>query len=164
MEVAPVPGAMRTHPIQSRQNGFSMIELLIVVAIIVILAAVSLPSIGQYIRNYQINGAASRIAVQIQSARSKAIMKNVNLGTVFAVTSDRSSCYAIEDDLQPKTAPDWSDFATENWPVLIANKVQSPGFVATEGTVKFVNPSTCPGSGAGAANAWGIRFNRLGAA
>ena len=148
---------------QSRERGYSLVEMLVVLAIIVIMSAVALPSIGQYIRNYRINGAANKIAAQIQTARSKAIMKNVNLGTVFAVTNTRTSGWAIEDDLQPTTTPNWNDFASENWPVLIADKVQSPGFTAVEGTVEFVDPSTCPGSGAAAPNSWGIRFNRMGA-
>ena len=59
----------KRHP----EKGFSLLELLIVVAIIVIMAAVALPNIGNFIRNYRIRGAAQSVASTLQSARGKAI-------------------------------------------------------------------------------------------
>jgi prepilin-type N-terminal cleavage/methylation domain-containing protein len=73
---------------RSKEAGFSLVELLVVVGIIVILAAISVPAMSQYLRNYQIRGATQQLAGEISAARTKAIMRNVNRGTLFMVLPD----------------------------------------------------------------------------
>ena len=51
-----------------------------VVAIVALMAAVALPNIGQYVRNYRLKGAAQSVAGELQAARSRAIMTNTNAG------------------------------------------------------------------------------------
>ena len=80
------------------ERGFSLVEMLIVVAIVAVMAAVALPNIGQYIRNYRIKGAAQAVAGELQSARSRAIMSNTNLGVSFVVL-DRDTYRIVQEDV-----------------------------------------------------------------
>jgi len=63
-----------------------------------VMAAVGLPAIGRYFRNYQIRNAARAVAAEIQAARTKAIMKNVNWGVLFVTLSPTTYRYIVEDD------------------------------------------------------------------
>jgi len=80
------------------ERGFTLVEMLIVVAIVAVMAAVALPNIGQYIRNYKIKGAAQEVAGELQAARSRAIMSNTNLGVSFVVL-DRDTYRFVQEDI-----------------------------------------------------------------
>lgn len=80
-----------------RDRGFTLLEMLVVVAIVATMAAVSLPSIGTYIRNYKIKGASQEVAGEVTSARSKAIMSNTNAGVSFVAVDADSYRWVHED-------------------------------------------------------------------
>lgn len=73
---------------KNRQAGFSLIELLTVIAIIGILAAMAFPAISRYMKNYQIEGGAQQVLSEVQLARTKGIMRNVNRAALFMVLPD----------------------------------------------------------------------------
>jgi len=92
---------MRLHVKAQRrvEEGYSLIELLTVMAIIVILAAVSLPNLAGYLRIYKIRGAAQQVASELQAARFQAIKKNAHLGVVLVILDARTYRTVIEDDM-----------------------------------------------------------------
>ena len=85
--------------------GFSIVEIIIVVAIIAVLAATAIPITMAYLRTYAINGAATMVASEIQSARTQAIKRNVNWGIVFVTVSDQQFQFVSEDLPRDRTVP-----------------------------------------------------------
>src|SRR5262245_4530082 len=140
--------------------GFSLIELLVVVFIIAAMAAVSLPAIGRFIRNYQIRGASQQVATEINVARSKAINKNVNLGVVFAVVGTNQYRWVVEDDQAPGDTVNWFAVSGEDWATLTADNAQAGPVQTLPARAEFDDPTNC-GIPAGP-DTWGVRFNQLG--
>jgi len=151
-----------TKPIArpSPNAGFSMIELLIVVAIVAVSAAISLPAIGRFIRNYQIRGATQQVSGEIQAARNRAISKNVNHGVVFLTLTPTTYQWVVEDDQSGTGANRASARPTLSTTFLNDKAQASPVFNLPQG-IEF--GTTCPGATL-PSGAWdaGMRFNRFG--
>jgi len=62
-----------------RQAGFSLIEIMIVVAIMIVLAGVGVPAMQEMVVNQRIKSATSDLFASILRARSEAIKRNVNV-------------------------------------------------------------------------------------
>jgi prepilin-type N-terminal cleavage/methylation domain-containing protein len=169
--------------------GFTLVEMLMVVAIIGIMSAVLLPAATNYLRTYQIRGAAQQAGSLLQAARLKAVTHSVNLGVVFVPGSTATSSapqnqtmqWAIEDDAFPQTphcpaaapGPSWSIWGNEcgggaaGFANLLLDPYQASPVSALPTAVTFVATTNCKapnGTAFPAATEWGIRFNKFGAA
>jgi len=161
-----------------RKKGFTLIEMVIVLAIIGTMLAVALPSVIAFMRVYYTRGADALLANGLQAARLKAVTKNVNLGVIFVVTSPTSFEWVVEDDLTP-SQPDaicttsWSTIPTEcggNFTLLLTDPIQANPFQGSgyqqslpQG-IAFADPGAVCKVAGGSMNEWALRFNRLGAA
>jgi prepilin-type N-terminal cleavage/methylation domain-containing protein len=146
--------------------GFSLVEMITVMAIIMIMAAVMLPALANYVRLYRIKAATQQVASSISAARMKAISKNVNLGVTFAVIGNQSYRVVVEDDQDSQTAPDWRTIAAENWGTVLTMPAQAGPIETLPQNIEFDNPANCPGAPGPPvtpAETWGLRFGRLGA-
>src|SRR5215472_14555415 len=61
---------------QVNQFGFTLLELMIVVAIVIIVAAISIPAARQVIASQQLNSSAYGVASMLENARLSAVKTN----------------------------------------------------------------------------------------
>ena len=73
-------------------NGFTLLELLVVLVLISILSALVAPRVGNSIRNMTLTGAAQKIAASLRYARSKAVSEKE---TYIAVLDLKNSSLSI---------------------------------------------------------------------
>ena len=77
------------------KSGFTMVELMIVVSIIGMLAILSLPGYNRFMQNWKLNGETQQLASVLRTARSAAVMKNINV--VFTFDMDTNTYWYFED-------------------------------------------------------------------
>lgn len=75
-------------PNQKRVRGFTLVELMISIVVLVVLLSIAMPSFRTWLLNIQIRNASESILTGIQRARAEAIGQNT--GVTFAMTADSS--------------------------------------------------------------------------
>ena len=68
--------APRSRTRRSRIAGFSMVELAVSMAVLLILTAIAIPSLMRSFRTYQLNDAAARLSDMLKFTRFEAVRRN----------------------------------------------------------------------------------------
>src|SRR6266576_769526 len=71
-----------------RSRGFSLIEVLVIVAIGTILTVIAIPSISSGLPNYRLEGAISSVTWAVHSTRYQALMEGYPFQVVFSSTAN----------------------------------------------------------------------------
>ena len=75
-QMAKADGQRRTHATRRRMRGFTLVELMIAVAIVAILVAVGAPSFASFIDSNKVRTETQRVAGLLALARNHAVNKN----------------------------------------------------------------------------------------
>jgi Tfp pilus assembly protein FimT len=110
---------------KSAAGGFSLIELLLVVAFALIMAALSIPTARSTIASYQLDGAVNTVSGAIQSTRYLAIMHGYSYQVDIDSTTNQ---FTILSEAPPATAftAVGSAVSVSTKPVVIAVGTASP--------------------------------------
>src|SRR3990172_12753975 len=84
----------------SKEKGFSLVELLITLALIGIVGAIAIPSIMQQLPKFNMRGASRDITAKLMMARLRAIQENKEYGVTFTA--------GAIDSFSVVTGADWT--------------------------------------------------------
>ena len=79
-----------------RQQGFTLVELLITIVVVSILLAAAVPSFMQAIKNNRVAGQANSLVVSTQMARNEAVKRGVGT-TICSANADMDACSGSND-------------------------------------------------------------------
>ena len=64
----------------NKQSGFTLIELIVIIAILGVFAGIAVPNFLSYMPKYRLNGAARQIMGDLMAARMQAVKENRKVG------------------------------------------------------------------------------------
>lgn len=92
-------------PQNSSVKGFTLVELMVVLAIASIMLAMMLPNVSGYMSSLEINAAAEELATDLRSARQLAISKNVKTAIVIDINARQYALYRMPMPGKPWQGP-----------------------------------------------------------
>jgi len=79
-----------------RRKGFTLVETIVVVAIIGVASAIAIPQMGNLMDRYRLDGAARLIWADLQNARMTAIKENRSIRAEFDFLAHTYSFFRVE--------------------------------------------------------------------
>lgn len=143
-----------------RTRGFTLVELLVVIGIISVMAAISLPNISGFVQASRIRSAQDQVSSAIQRARSRAIALNTQWGVSFIIESPSVYWVHIEDP-EPPVVGQPVQSGRQPLNSTAPNRNLSTRYELDPNVQFAIAAGSCP-AGPGAGNESTMRFDRYG--
>ena len=101
------------------KRGFTLVEMMIVIAIMAILAAIAAPSFQTYMAQRRLNGTARQVMTDLMAAKMKAVSLNQNVkvsfesNPIYQIWNDANGDGTVDvdegDDIERNIHPDYHD-------------------------------------------------------
>lgn len=85
-----------------RSRGFTLIELMVVVAVIAVMLTLAAPSFADFFERYRLRGAADEVVTLLASARAESVMRNRDVAVSFGGSAG-SWCVGAKAKPEPAT-------------------------------------------------------------
>lgn len=131
----------------AKSGGFTLIELMITIAVLAILLAIAVPSFQTLIINMSITSAANEMTAALQQARMEAIRRNRSVS--FQLGTDRQ--WRIYIDTNADGAYTSADDITDTNNVNYPNPIRQGNYEARLGAPNSVKKTTFTSLGTGTA-------------
>lgn len=107
------------RPVQSRQGGFTLLEIMVVVAVVGIISLMGLPALQNMILRSKHEGAARQISMLIHRAKMEAVKQSVSTVVVIDPAADSVTAFAdVNADGDFTFDPDGSaDYRTTDYQI-----------------------------------------------
>lgn len=143
-------------------RGFTLIEMLVVVGIIALTAAVVLPNLAGYVRASHIRAAQDEVAGALQRSRNVAIMKNSQMGVTFVIENDTTYWVHVEDTIAGLGMTGDVGFTRQGVNFAAPNNVISTRYILPLDVAFASTAADCPGIAGFAPTQASVRFDRYG--
>ena len=138
--------------LRNKQSGFTLTELIIIIAIVAVFAAIATPNFLSYLPKSRLNGAARQVMGDLMAARMKAVSLNHRVKVFFysnhqyKICDDANNNGTVTDgegDVQLKDIhSNYHDVTISFKDDLIKNPIFSPkGTASNRKNIKLTNSS-----------------------
>jgi len=100
-------------------RGFTLVEILVTVALIGIISAIAIPDWGSVLLTFNLNGATRQVQSELHRIKVKSVSENVDFQLVY---SDKGNSYQVQRDgtlVETKTLPKGIELRTATSPLTL---------------------------------------------
>jgi len=123
----------------SGARGFTLVEILVTVALIGIISAIAIPDWGTVLLTFRLNGATRQVQSELHRIKMKAVTENVKFQLVY---SENGQTYQVKRngvELETKSLPEGIELRTTTSPLTLEFTPRGTPSSAGTVTVKLCN-------------------------